>query len=111
MAGLGRRLYLQLLQRQPSESELSALVASILSAGDAQEAVAAVIVSPEFERRALSTRDYVTVLYRALLARDPDPAGLAAQESLWSARLLETVSSAVVGSAEFQALLPRLCRG
>ena len=66
VAGLGRRLYLQLLQRQPSESELSALVASVLSAGDAQEAVAAVIVSPEFERRALSTRDYVTVLYRAL---------------------------------------------
>jgi hypothetical protein len=60
-------------------SELSALVSYVLSTADVQGAVGTVITSPEFERRALSTRDYMIILYRALLARDPDPGGLAAQ--------------------------------
>jgi uncharacterized protein DUF4214 len=111
VAALGRRLYTQLLQRAPSEGELSALVDHVLSTGDVEGAVATILTSPEFERRALSTRQYVTILYRALLDRDPDPGGLSAQERLWSERLLETVATGVIGSAEFQALVPQLCLG
>ncbi len=111
VAGFIRRLYAQLLQRTPSESELSAWVGYVLATADVRGTVETFIVSPELERRALSTRDYVTLLYRALLARDPDAAGRTAQEDLWSDRLLQTVGSVLIGSAEFQATLPRLCPG
>ena len=39
--------------------------------------IAAVILltSPEFESRPLTFRGYVGILYRAFLAREPDPAG------------------------------------
>ena len=111
VTGLVRRLYAQLLQRTASESELSAWVSYVLATADVRGTVETFIVSPEFERRALSTRGYVTLLYRALLARDPDAVGLRAQEDLWSDRLLQTVGNVLIGSTEFQATLPRLCPG
>jgi hypothetical protein len=63
----------------------------------------------EFEARALTVQGYVTLLYRALLARDPDLAGLEYHEGLFTADFLQAVQAELIGSAEFRARLPELC--
>jgi hypothetical protein len=103
------RIYSQMLGRVPSAAEAEGLAIFIATTGDLEGAVGGVIVSSEFEARALSIVDFVTVLYRALLARDPDAGGLRAQRDLLTDGLVEAVTRVLIGSAELRQRLPELC--
>jgi len=109
VASAVRRLYEQMLQRTPSPNEVSAWVGYVLSTGDWPGTVATFVTSSDFEARALTGQDFVAILYRALLARNPDPGGLESQERLWSDGLVQAVGNVLIASPEFQATLPQLC--
>lgn len=98
-----------MLGRTPSPAEQSAWVTYVVTGG-IESAVAGFLVSSEFEARALTVRDFVTILYRALLGRDPDPSGRQSQESLWTEGLLQGVGNLLIGTSEFQQTLPQLCQ-
>jgi len=69
------------------------------------------LIAPEFERRALTFRDYVTRLYRGILGRDGESADLDAWEGVLRAHLLGVLDDGFIASPEFQARIPRLCGG
>lgn len=57
----------------------------------------------------MTFRDYVTLLYREILGRDPEQAGLDYWESVLRSDLLSVISGTFIPSAEFQRRIPRLC--
>jgi hypothetical protein len=93
---------------QPSEidfwqDEVERLVSAGVSAPEALRAVAyAFITSPEFTHRSLHDAEFVTAMYRVLLGRDPDPAGLA----YWMSQVSPLVN-AFLFSPEFDASAAR----
>ncbi len=102
-------LYTNVLGRTPSAGELAGwadFLRGNCTAAGVQAVAFGFFDSAEFGARPLTLQGLVTILYRALLEREPDPAGLAAwTDVLRQARL----AIAVVGfipSAEFRALLP-----
>ena len=103
------RFYQQVLGRAPEPTGLAQWVNFVVSSGDLETAALGFLGSAEFEAKALTLRAYVTILYRALLGRDPDPAGLDAWEAVLRDRLLDIVSRGFVPSPEFQAQRARLC--
>jgi hypothetical protein len=80
-------LYEQYLHRQAGPAEVAARVAALRRGQRHEELVAAILGSAEYYRRAVSVgperppldtaTPYVTALYREVLNREPDPAGLA----------------------------------
>jgi hypothetical protein len=105
----GTRFYAQILDRAPDSAGLAAGVDYIVATGDVAGIARAFVTSQEFQARALTFRDYVTLLYRGILGRDPEQAGLDSWESALRFDLLSVISSAFIPSAEFQRRIPRLC--
>jgi hypothetical protein len=105
----GTRFYAQILDRAPDSAGLAAGVGYIVATGDVAGIARAFVTSQEFQARALTFRDYVTLLYRGILGRDPEQAGLDSWESALRFDLLSVISSAFIPSAEFQRRIPRLC--
>jgi glucose/arabinose dehydrogenase len=103
-----RRLYLELLGREPGAA-LSPQVDFIVRTGNLDAVVANLLGSAEFESRPLTQRDFVRAIYRALLAREPDPTGLNGFELVMRGTLLGIGQVGFVGSAEFQSKIPALC--
>jgi len=103
------RFYTEILGRAPDPPGLAAWVNYIVATGDLEGAAAAFLTSPEFELRALTFRDYVRILYRTFLGREPDPVGWDGWESVLRGFLLGVVNGAFIPSAEFQGRIPLVC--
>ena len=81
----------------------------IAASADLEGAAVAFITSPEFEARPVTLRGFITILYRAFLGREPDPAGLDNWEGILRRHLTDTVQAGFVSSGEFQGKVPQLC--
>lgn len=77
VAGFVDRLYTNILQRNPDDEGLGAWT-EVLKSGREQGAKVAqgFIESPEFQKRNLTDAQYITILYRTFLDREPDAGGL-----------------------------------
>ena len=77
------RLYTQVLGRQPDASGLNDWTA-VLRSGKEQGAKVAqgFVDSDEFKKRNVSDTEYITILYRTFLDREPDSAGLNAWQAV-----------------------------
>ena len=72
------RLYMSIFGRAATNQEKAVWVNGIISGQyTANDIINSMLSSAEFTSRNLSTEQYVSVLYRTFLDRDPDPAGLA----------------------------------
>ncbi|MGH8066966.1 MAG: DUF4214 domain-containing protein [Candidatus Entotheonellia bacterium] len=101
------RLYQQVLRRIASTEELSWWTADITIWCDIQDAVEVFFNSLEYLSVPRTLADHVTVLYRALLAREPDAGGLA----WWVDDLagqLAALEDDIMASLEFEAHVFRL---
>ena len=77
------RLYTQLLGRKPDEAGLESWTEVLRSQKEQGAKVAQGFVeSPEFKKRNLSDKEYISILYRTFLDREADAAGLAAWQKL-----------------------------
>ena len=103
------RFYTDILGRSPEPGGLNAWVNHIVATGDLEGAAIAFITAAEFESRPLSSRDYVTVLYRAFLRREPDVQGLDGWENVLRNHLIGIIQEGFVPSGEFQSKAPQLC--
>lgn len=103
------RLYNEILGRAPEPAGLEGWVNYILTTGDLEGAAVAFITSSEFEARPVTLRGFVTILYRAFLGREPEPAGLDGWEGVLRQHLIDTVQAGFVSSGEFQGKVPQLC--
>jgi uncharacterized delta-60 repeat protein len=96
------RLYQQVLRRVASADELGWWAQDILTWCALEEAVEVFFNSLEYVSVPHTLADHVTVLYRALLAREPEVGGLA----WWVSdlvRQLATLEDDIMGSQEFEA--------
>jgi parallel beta-helix repeat protein len=100
--------YAEILGRAPATDELAGQVDHLVGSGDVEGVAVTLLTSPEFESRPLTFRGYVGVLYRAFLAREPDPAGQTAWEQALRDRLLGPLDG-VVGLPEFQVRVEQIC--
>lgn len=103
------RLYTEILERQPDPVGAADWLAFVISTRDLETAAIGFLASPEFDERPLTFRDYLTILYRTFLGRQPDAAGLDAWEAVLRQALLDIVNLGFVSSPEFQAQRARLC--
>ena len=72
------RLYMSIFGRSATNQEKAVWVNGIISGQyTANDIINSMLSSAEFTSRNLSTEQYVSVLYRTFLDRDPDPTGLA----------------------------------
>ncbi len=67
------RFYTQLLRRDPEPDGLDAWTDFVVDTGDLEPVVVGFLISAEFEAQPPTFRGYLTLLYRALLGREPDP--------------------------------------
>ena len=104
------RFYAEFLGRTPDPSGLGFWVDYVTTTADVAGTAHAFVASIEFETHALTFREYVTRLYRGILARPPDPEGLEAWEAVLRGHLLGLIDSAFVPSPEFAARVPAICR-
>ncbi len=109
VANLVTRLYTQVLLRAPEPAGLAAWVDFIKNTGDFASMAQGFLLSPEFESRAMTFRDYVTILYRTFLGREPDGPGLDAWGLVLRTKLLDVINSGFVPSPEFQSNVGTLC--
>jgi len=103
------RFYTEILGRAPEPAGLTAWVNYIVTTRDLEGAAAAFLASGEFEGRALTFHDYVMILYRGILGREPDPGGLDAWENVLRSDLLLVLNGGFIPSAEFQGRIPEVC--
>lgn len=103
------RLYREILGREPDAAGLASAVDYIVTTGDLEGTAVGFLSSVEFERRVLTARGYVSILYRAFLGREPDPSGWDAGERAVRNIVLQVIDAGFVPSPEFQGLLPGLC--
>ena len=100
--------YAEILGRAPTPSELASQVDHLVGSGDVEGAAAGLLTSSEFESRPLTFGGFVRILYRAFLAREPDPAGQTGWEQALRDRLLGALDG-VVGLPEFQIRAQQIC--
>jgi Subtilase family/Domain of unknown function (DUF4214) len=103
------RFYEEILGRAPEPGGLTSWVNYIAISGDLEGTAVAFITSSEFEGRPLTFRDYVAILYRAFLARNPDAGGLDSWDGVLRQGLIHIIQAGFVPSAEFQSKVPQLC--
>jgi Domain of unknown function (DUF4214)/Protein of unknown function (DUF1416) len=102
------RLYTEILGRAPDPDGSTGWVDSIVTSGDLKAAAIAFLTSDELEGRALTFRDYVTLLYRGLLGRDGDGPGLDRGEDVLQSSLLSVIGE-LVASDEFRRRIAGVC--
>lgn len=103
------RFYTDILGRSPEPTGLNGWVNHIVATGDLEGVAIAFITAAEFESHPLTSRDYVTVLYRAFLRREPDVQGLDGWENVLRNDLIGIIQEGFVPSGEFQSKAPQLC--
>jgi Domain of unknown function (DUF4214) len=103
------RFYTELLGRSADPGGLKAWADYVVATGDVRGTALAFLGSVEFETRPLTSGDYVTLLYRGILGRLPEPAGLGAWEGVLSNYLLTMIDLSFVPSAEFSARVANAC--
>jgi pimeloyl-ACP methyl ester carboxylesterase len=103
------RFYTQILNRAPEPAGFTDWVNYVMATGDLEGAAQEFLASQEFEARALTFRDYVTLLYRTFLEREPDSGGLDGWEAVLREELLDIVNNGFVPSPEFQGKRVALC--
>jgi hypothetical protein len=96
-----RRLYQQVLLRQPSTAEVNAWVAEVGRTGDWYGAALGFLNSAEFLARPRTFADHVEILYRTFLGRTPSDPELTAWLDLLTAQFID-VENAFTASPEFQ---------
>src|SRR5262245_18394652 len=102
-------LYVQVLGRAPGPGEVTPwadFLRANCNVGGAQAVVQGFFGSAEFAARPLSPTEQVTVIYRAMLGRDPDPSGLAAWVDVLQRARLRLAVDGFLPSPEFRALMP-----
>jgi hypothetical protein len=103
------RFYTEILGRAPEPSGLTGWIDHIVATGDVGSAAVAFLTSAEFEQRALTFREYVTLLDRGVLGRDPEPAGPDYWEGVLRSSLLSIINDGFIPSAESQRRIPQVC--
>jgi Domain of unknown function (DUF4214) len=95
------RLYQQVLSRTPSQDEVGPWTNYIVATCDLEGTIRLFFNSSEYLSVARTLDQHVTILYRALLAREPDASGL--QSFVTSlAGQLAVIEDAFISSMEFQ---------
>lgn len=102
-------LYVEILQRLPEPAGLASWVDHIVATGDLEGAAAGFLASTEFESRALTLPEFVTILYRAFLGREPEPAGLGDWVGVVTQALLAVINVGFVPSRELEQLSAAVC--
>jgi uncharacterized protein DUF4214/HYDIN/CFA65/VesB family protein/Kelch motif protein len=105
------RLYAEILGRTADALEIAGWVNYITATGDVEGAAPVFFTSQDFEQRALTFGDYVTILYRAILGRDPEAVGFDYWNSVLRSGLRSVVKEGFLSSSEFQGLVPTFCGG
>ncbi len=101
-------LYRGILEREPDPAGLAHAIEKLRSGQPLEELIRAFIRSPEFRTRVLSEQ-IAPALYRGILEREPDPAGLAhAIEKLRSGQPLEELIHTFISSPEFRTRVLQL---
>jgi len=95
------RFYTEILGRAPDAPGLASWVNFVVASRSLETAAVGFLASAEFEARPLSLQGYITVLYRTFLGRNPDPAGLAAWQSVLQATIVSIAEAGFVPAAEF----------
>ncbi len=100
------RIYTEIMGQAPDEATLQALASSLASHETTVSAAVLTLLESETHTNRLTTNaTYVTLLYRALLGHDPDPAGL----DHWCEHLRyfsrRSVLRSILGSGEAGALI------
>jgi Domain of unknown function (DUF4214) len=109
VTGLVTRVYQQALGRTPSTSEVGSWTNTIMATCDLEGAVKAFFTSSEYLATPRTPGQHLTLLYRSVLAREPD----AGEQTVWIDYMtgeLRAVEEMFIDSAEFQARLQRLFR-
>jgi len=98
------QFYREALGRDASSAELNGWVDLLINGSIGGAGVArGFILSDEFSRRSTTNEEYVTILYRALLGRDPDQSGFQGYVSLLNQGVSRgQVLEWFIGSQEFQ---------
>ena len=109
VTALVTRFYTEILGRAPEPAGLAAWVDYIVATRDLESAPVSFLASEEFERRALTFREYVVILYRGVLGREPDAGGLDGWETVLRSDLLLVLNGGFIPSAEFQRRIPLVC--
>jgi hypothetical protein len=106
------RLYQQVLGRPPEPGSVDGWVRQIQEFGSVVPTILAFFHSPEFLSHKTTDDQYLTILYRALLRREPDPAGFAALlVELQAGRLTrDNLLDSFMDSQEFAAQVNFLSR-
>jgi subtilisin family serine protease len=103
------RFYMEILGRAADPAEVTAWVDYVVATGDLEGVAVGFITSPEFEARPLTFRAFVTILYRALLGREPDAGGLDSWEGVIRRDLVGVIETGFAPAPEFLSKLPVLC--
>ena len=102
-----RRLYLQVLGRQPSTAEVNNWVAVVGRTGNGYEVSIGFLNSTEFLGRPRTFADHVEILYATFLNRTPSDPELTAWLNVLTAQLID-VENAFTASPEFQQQIASL---
>ncbi len=103
-------LYIRILRRPPDSRSFQTYVAQIQQDQTLLPTVLHVFASPEFQGRHTTNTEFVTLLYRALLDRIPDPSGMTSFVALLDngATTRTQLVLELAASSEFQAIEQKL---
>ncbi len=107
--GVVRRFYTEVLGRDPEPAGMNAWADYIVRTRDLRSAAIGFLASQEFEAKPMTFRGYVTILYRAFLSREPDPAGLDAWEGVLRANMFSVIDAGFLPSKEFKQHETEVC--
>lgn len=105
------RFYVEMLGRAPDPEGLAGWSAYVETSGSFEPAAAGFLASPEFERRPLTSRQFIAILYRSIIGRGPDPGGLDAWDRVLRGELTELIAERLLASEEFRGRAAAICGG
>ena len=94
------RAYEMVLGRKPSSDELKTMSTKLVNGEEAVDLVGALFESAEFANRKLSIDDQIKTVYRVLLNREPDEAGLKYYRELMSSGYGVLYPYAIIANSE-----------
>ncbi len=105
------RFYTEFLGRNPDPAGLAFWMKYVADTHDLSGPTVGLLSSAEFDKRPLALQQYVPMLYRGFLGRDPDRVGLPFLNERLHADLLSMIHQGFIASEEFQGLVPQVCGG
>ena len=109
VAAVIARFYTEILGRPPDPAGFAGWVEYVRITASVEFAAAAFLSSGEFERRGLTSQQFIAILYRGILGRDPEPAGLDAWDRVIRSQLVDLIDAGFMASEEFGGRVPVLC--